>query len=264
MNSGCSSRWAFRYCLAAALLIAPMAGRSAVFTTKLHDDTVAAWDRYVQRFERGTPETRPLLEARDNALTLVDLNPNGNDQGASVPSGYIHHWIGAIRIPGTTVASVESTLINYAHWTEIYAPDVKLASGILAEKDGVRTSDLRMVTEESEGLLRFAFDMRFHVTFHSAGGFELVDSRSYQIRESNSAKPPYTDLLPPGSDHGILWRLNSYWRLKQMDSSVYAECQVISLSRKPLFGIHDLVKARARESLTSTLRHTAGSMSAAR
>jgi hypothetical protein len=62
--------------------------------------------------------------------------------------------------------------------------------------------------------------------------------------------------MPEGSDHGILWRLNSYWRLRQVGASVYAECQAISLSRRPLFGTFTQVKNRARESLAFTLRRT--------
>jgi hypothetical protein len=241
-----------------ALLGAPVYLRPAVFTAKLQESTVAAFDRYVQRFEAQNRESRPLLDTRGSELALMDLNPDGGDGGEAAPGGYIHHWIGAIRIPGTTVASVESVLSDYDHWTKIYAPDVKLAAATPTGPDAaVKTYDLRMVTESSQGFLRFAFDSRYHVKFYRAGDFTLVDSRSYQIRESNSGKPPYDDLLPEGNDHGILWRLNSYWRVKQIGTSVYAECQVISLSRKPLVGTRDMVKARARESLANTLRQTA-------
>jgi hypothetical protein len=88
------------------------------------------------------------------------------------------------------------------------------------------------------------------------GSDATVESRSYSIRESKSAKPPFADLMPEGNDHGILWRLNAYWRLRQMGKDVYAECEVISLSRKPLIGTHGLVKSRARDSLAATLRQT--------
>ena len=42
----------------------------------------------------------------------------------------------------------------------------------------------------------------------------------------------------------------------QVGASVYAECQVISLSRKPLIGMRDVVQSRASNSLTATLRQT--------
>jgi hypothetical protein len=113
-----------------------------------------------------------------------------------------------------------------------------------------------MISEQVDGLLHFAFDMHFRVQFSQAGGFQLVKSRSYLIRESDSGHAPYTDLLPEGEDHGILWRLNTYWRLKNVGTSTYAECQVISLSRKPIFGSTSHVKTRARNSLKSTLTQT--------
>lgn len=241
-----------------ALFGGPVCLHPAVFTSRLQENTSAAFDRYIQRFEAQSRDSRPLLDTRDGDLTLADLNPDGGDGSGDTPGGYIHHWIGATRIANATVNSVERVLSDYGQWTQIYAPDVKLAVATPAGNDGsAHMYDLRMVTEESQGFLRFAFDARFHVTFYQAGDFVMADSRSYEIRESNSGKPPYEDLLPAGNDHGVLWRLNSYWRLKQIGTSVYAECQVISLSRKPLIGTRDLVKSRARESLAATLRHTA-------
>jgi hypothetical protein len=113
------------------------------------------------------------------------------------------------------------------------------------------------VSEQVEGFgVHFAFNIRSHVTFRNAGNEARVESRSYLIRESDSGKAPFLDLLPEGNDHGIAWRLNSYWRLRQTGDAVYAEFQVISLSRKPLFGMRDQVKNRARNSLRDTLIET--------
>jgi hypothetical protein len=113
-----------------------------------------------------------------------------------------------------------------------------------------------LITERLEGLLHFAFDMHSRVEYRHLGDDTLIESRSYLIRESDSGHAPYTDLMPEGSDHGILWRLNSYWRLRPQGASVYAECQAISLSRKPLFGTFGQVKSRAKDSLGFTLRKT--------
>jgi hypothetical protein len=224
----------------------------AVITTTLQPQTVAAWDRYIAAFDLGT--FRPILNPPGDKPLLMDLNANGE-----VPDGYIHHWIGAELIPNTTVAKVESVLADYDHYTQIYAPDLKLAA---AKKIGPRSYDVRLITERAEGfgvkagLLHFAFDMHSRVEFRVVNKDSLVESRSYLIRESDSGHAPYTDLMPEGNDHGILWRLNSYWRLRQSGTSVYAECQAISLSRRPLFGTLGQVKNRARDSLALTLRQT--------
>jgi len=234
------------------LIVALLVTRAhtAVLTTTLQPSTIAAWNDYIERFERTSPVMRPMLDPRANQPLLVDVNPNGG----AISDGYIHHWSGALRIPGVSVARVRAVIEDYSHWQQIYSPDIRFASATGA---GVDAYDLRMISEQVDSLLHFAFDMRFHVQFRQVEGFQLAESRSYLIRESNSGHAPYTDLLPEGSDHGILWRLNAYWKLQQAGTSTYAECQVISLSRKPLLGTTGHVKARARDSLKSTLTATA-------
>ena len=237
----------------AVLMLVPMVALCAVFTSRLQNNTIAVWNKYVDRAERNATAL-PLLDVSHEAPALVDLNPEGDNAGEDVPGGYIHHWIGAIRIPNATVTSVQAVLGDYQNYTRIYGSDLKSASAAEIAED---TYDVRLVSERVEGLgVRFAFDIRSRVEFRTVNGEARIDSRSYSIRESNSGKPPYQDLLPEGNDHGIVWRLNSYWRLRQTGTSVYAECQVISLSRKPLLGMHDLMKSRARDSLEATLQQT--------
>ena len=229
------------------LFILCTAAPAAVITTTLQPQTVAAWDHYITAFDLGT--IRPILTPKPDKPILMDLNINGE-----VPEGYIHHWIGAELIPNSTVAAIENVLKDYDHYAQIYAPDLKRAE---AKQTSPHTYDVRLITERLEGLLHFAFDMHSRVEYRrETHGDSLVESKSYLIRESDSGHAPYTDLMPEGKDHGILWRLNSYWRLRQTGTGVYAECQAISLSRRPLFGTLGQVKSRARDSLGFTLRRT--------
>jgi hypothetical protein len=66
--------------------------------------------------------------------------------------------------------------------------------------------------------------------------------------------------LPPGNDHGFLWRLYSYWRFEERDGGVYVECQAISLTRSVPTGfgwlIEPIIRQLPRESLANTLRAT--------
>lgn len=234
--------------LGGILLLAALPPRpagAAVITTTLQAQTVQAWEKYVAAFERDP--ARPPLDVKAGDIKLVDLHKG------DIPDGYIHHWIGAELIPGVTVATVEGVLRDYGEYPRIY-PFVKLAEAMPA---GPGSYDLRLITERVEPIgLHFAFEMRSRVQYRRSGVDFLVESRSYSIRESNRGHAPFTDLLPEGNDHGILWRLNSYWRLRQMGTGVYAECQAISLSRRPLFGTIPEVNQRARDQLASTLRHT--------
>jgi putative flippase GtrA len=246
LNFWVAQAWVFRGLV--FFVLCSQLVKGAVITTTLQPQTVAAWDRYINTFGLGM--FRPTFNIKDEKVILLDLNANGD-----VPEGFIHHWIGAELIPNATVAGVEKVLEDYDRYTRIYAPDLKLAE---AKKIGPRSYDVRLITERIEGLgLHFAFDMHSRVEYRrEPQGDSVIESRSYLIRESDSGHAPYTDLMPEGNDHGILWRLNSYWRLRQMGPSVYAECQAISLSRRPLFGTTGQVKSRARESLGFTLRKT--------
>jgi hypothetical protein len=244
-------------------LFAPRVSHGGLLTTTLQGRAAAGWDSYVERVERNLDGPRPLLDLAGQGPVFRDLNPDGENAGEELPNAYIHHWIGAVRIPNTTVAAVRAVLEDYGHYVRIYTPDLKLAEARAASTDASgrdtsgRTYDLHLIAAQPGAIgLNFAFDLRSHVHFYVAQGDLLVDSRSYCIRESNSARQPYSDLFPEGRDHGILWRLNSYWRLRQTGTSVYAECQAVSLSRKPLLGLHDFIKNRARASLESTLLRT--------
>jgi hypothetical protein len=238
-----------RFCTA---VIFALLAKAAVITTTLRQQTVVAWDKYIAAFERTAAPSRPLLRVKSEKPALVDLNVNGD-----VADGFIHHWIGAVMVPNTAVATVENVLGDYEHYVQIYQPELKLAE---AKKTAPRSYDVRLITERIEPIaLHFAFDMHSRVEYREEQGDRLIESRSYLIRESNSGHAPYTDLMPEGNDHGILWRLNSYWRLRQVGTSVYAECQVISLSRRPLFGTVGQVNNRAKDSLGFTLRRTAES-----
>jgi hypothetical protein len=254
------SRAGNRIALALGILLAPGSSLStgAVLTATLQPAALSAWNSYLERAERDLDRPRPLLDVTGMDPEFRDLNPDGGNSGDSLPNAYIHHWVGAVRIPNTTVSAVRGVLEDYSHYVNIYAPDVKVANATAGMRDASgRTYDVHLVTDQAAPVgLHFAFDLRSRVHFREAPGQAFVESRSYSIRECSVPRAPYSDLLPEGRDHGILWRLNSYWRLRQMGSSVYVECQAISLSRKPLLGFHDLVKNRARSSLESTLRRT--------
>ena len=82
-----------------------------------------------------------------------------------------------------------------------------------------------------------------------------VASRSTRIAEMDGDQE-----LPPGNDHGFLWRMNAYWLIEQRPEGVYLECRTISLSRDiPLMlslAIKPFVTTVPRESLQETMEAT--------
>ena len=85
----------------------------------------------------------------------------------------------------------------------------------------------------------------------------LSNSISTKIVEIENAGTPRERALPEGNDHGYMWRLNSYWRYKQVDGGVLVEIESLTLSRDlpAIIGslIRPIVNSTARESMTRTL-----------
>ena len=59
----------------------------------------------------------------------------------------------------------------------------------------------------------------------------LSNSISTKVVEIENAGTPRERALPEGNDHGYMWRLNSYWRYKQIDGGVLVEIESLTLSR---------------------------------
>jgi len=61
-------------------------------------------------------------------------------------------------------------------------------------------------------------------------------------------------------DQGLLWALNNYWRILQMEGGLYVECEALILSRQTpvLLGWigRPVIDREARGSLVKTVRAT--------
>src|SRR5208282_1925448 len=140
--------------LAASLLVSALAASAVHLAkgepaslpapTKLNNDTVAAFNRYVQL----TEERNDMELKRGSALLWIDSLPETQhteayaalkrgdvqihqlvtlDGGQSIacPGGLIHHWVGAVFIPGAKLEDVLSVLQDYDHQSTYYSPDVE-------------------------------------------------------------------------------------------------------------------------------------------
>ena len=83
---------------------------------------------------------------------------------------------------------------------------------------------------------------------------------STKISEVSDAGKPGEHEQPPGTGHGFLWRLNSYWRFDERDGGTWVECEAISLTRDVPLGlgliIEPIIRNLPKESLEHTLRST--------
>lgn len=221
--------------------------------------TVAAWISYTSAVETrflAAPASGGGFFARDwrarvsgGAVATLRLDT------PSAPDGRIHHWVGAVFVPGATLDGVLARLERGAgHEAELYE-DV-LASRLLQRSGDRFTIYMKL---RRSAVITVTYNTEHQVEYRRLGAHRATSqSVATKIAELSEAGTPREREKPPGDDNGFLWRLNAYWRYEQMDGGVLVECESVSLSRSVPFAIRPIaspiVDRIARESLEKTLR----------
>jgi hypothetical protein len=253
--------------LAAGLLLGALFV-SAAPAVELKPETVQAFERYIRETEarldqRLRPsgvflwvDEEPPRAAQVRQGQLAIRNRSAHDSLA-VPGGLIHDWIGAVFVPGATLAKTLAIVQDYGHNQDNYKPEV-LASRLVSRHANDFQVYLRLMQRK---VITVILDTDYDVRYFPLDGGRC-HSRAYSTRiaEVESAGNPDEHLLPPGKDHGFLWRLYSYWRFQERDGGVYVECEAVSLTRAIPAGlgwlIEPIITTLPRESLANTLRET--------
>lgn len=257
---------------------------SGVAAAELQPKTVAAFDRYVRvteaqmvpepflRIDALAPPERQAADAalRRGELYVERLTTRDAGRSIDVPSGLIHHWLGAAFVPGASVDQALALLQDYDHHAEIYRPAI--ARSQLLSRDGdVFRVHLRFYMKK---VITVVVNTENEARFTRLGP-DRAQSRIYSLRVAEVADPgtPQERERPVGNDGGYLWRLYTYWRFLERDGGTYVQCEAISLTRgiPAMLGwlIGPFVTGIPRESLTFTLETTrktltAGAMSPGR
>jgi hypothetical protein len=181
------------------------------------------------------------------------------DGGAEikVPGALVHHWVGAIYIPGVSVDDVLAILQDYDRQSVYYAPDVERSK--LESRDGehfrafLRFRRHKVITV----VLDTEHDIHY---FRDAAG--MAHSRSSAVRIAQVENPGEANEREktPGDDDGFMWKMETWWRLEQRDGGVYVQSEVASLTRSIPTGlgwmVGPFVTSIPKESLTFTLEAT--------
>ena len=202
-----------------------------------------------------TDESEARLELVKSGEVVIQ--PAGKKGFTEIEGGLVHDWRGAAFIPNTTLAKVLALVQDYDNHKNIYAPEV-VRSRVLAREGGDFKIFLRLVKKK---VITVVLDT-YHDVHYSSLDQNRAYSRSFttRISEIAGAGTAKERPQPPGSDHGFLWNLNSYWRFQQRDGGVYLECEAISLTRDVPTGlgwlimpiIRDLPKESLQNALTAT------------
>jgi hypothetical protein len=238
---------------------------------ELQPKTAAAFDRYVQAAERAAgdgpflwidsrpdAERRTRLETvRQGSLVIERITAREAGKEIDIPDGLVHHWLGAVFVPGGTVDRAVALLQDYDSHAGVYHPNV--ARSRLLSRDGdVFRVYLRFYMKK---VITVVVNSEHEARF-SRPAADRAQSRIYSLRiaEVDDPDTPQEHERPVGNDGGYLWRLYTYWRFLARDGGVYVQCEAISLTRGIPFGlgwaIGPFVTSIPRESLAFTLETT--------
>lgn len=238
----------------------------------LQPRTVAAFDHYVRLSETrmradveflwvdALPEPqqhRRRDELRRGALLIERLATRDGGKEIPIPDGLVHHWVGVVFVPGTTVDRALALLQNYDRHAEIYRPTVARSRLLARDGDEFRVY-LRFVMKK---VITVVVNSK-HQALFSRDRPDRAQSRIYSTRIAEIEAPDTRRERekPVGRDGGYLWRLYTYWRLLEREGGTYVQCESISLTRDIPVGfgwlIRPFVSSIPRESLEFTLATT--------
>jgi hypothetical protein len=242
--------------------------------------TVEAFNRYVQLTEAringevsqtdkflfvdGLPQPRRsqvLAELKRGEIfmeRLQTLDPSGRKIEA--PEAIIHHWLGAVFVPGANLQQTIALMQDYNRHQDIYRPEV-VRSRLLTHQGNDFTIYYRL---RKKKLITVTLNTNHDVHYFPVDSTRWY-SRSYSTRiaEVADADTPNEHEKPIGHDGGFLWRINSYWKFEEKDGGVYIECESISLTRDIPTGLGWLIKPFVTGIPKESLEMTMGSTQAA-
>ena len=241
---------------------------------QLQAKTVQGWNKYVSAVEarrtREIAEKQPFLDldrkataeqARIMAMlkrgeVFVERAAVSRDRAATeieIDGGLINHWRGTVFVPNVKLDQVLKVLQEPQ--TDKHKQEDVITSRVVNRDGDSQQVYLRLKRTK---FVTVVYDTEYDVDYKRLSPeLAFSNSISTKVVEIENAGTPRERALPEGNDHGYMWRLNSYWRYKQVDGGVLVEVESLTLSRDlpaiigPL--IRPIVNSTARESMTRTL-----------
>jgi len=221
----------------------------APLTTKLSAESTRAFDDYVKDAEAGF-DWRDHVPLDKHGVKII---PGGLNPTIELPGAIIHDWVAAELVRNVTVEQVLAVLQSYNDYKRLYASQIT-DSKVYSHHDNQWRIYLKLYKKE---ILTANLATEYNVEYRclSEGRWAML-SHSTKVAEVADGV-----LLPVGTGHGFLWRLNAYWVLEQRPEGVYIECRSISMSRDVPVGLgwafKGVVTRLPQESLRDTLEATA-------
>jgi len=242
------------------------------YPAQLQPETLQAWQEYLALTESRLksyhqnpgrflwldeqPERRNRVGAGEILVAPWEGRPVRH-----VPHGLIHHWVGAVLIPGVKLEDVLAVIHDYDNYKQHYK-----ASGVVA--------DSRLIERRDSSYFRFQMRWVKRVLWVTAAVEAEYESREYvldaqrrygvarslRIQEIRNVGGPNERLLPPDTGTGYMWRLYSISKYQETPEGVYGELEALVLSREIPAALSwivtPVVNRLSRNSLLLTLRLT--------
>ena len=222
------------------LLLFIFATASSSLAVDLNPEALKSWDDYIAvvklRIQERVNGARAFLWIDEDPTSSqhlsageIFISPLGNSHPLSIPHGLIHHWIGAVFIPGATIEDLGAVVHNYGSYNEIYRPTLVKAELLNATSDEQNFSILwvqRMLFLTAAFYTELDSD---YVALNSRQGYMTFSTTRVQQIENYGEKDERR--LAPDEGNGYLWRLVSFARFEERDGGLYLELEVIGLSK---------------------------------
>jgi len=270
--------------LACVLLLGALSPQTPdVMSADLKPETLESFNRYVQATEaridkelarpgvflhiEGLPEPQrsEILASIHKGDIYMERLETQDASGSAIkaPEGLIHHWIGAVFIPGATLRQVLDLVQDYDHHQDVYQPEVVRSQLIHHEGNNYQIFYRLRKKKVITVTLNTNHDVQYFPIDSTHCRSRSVATRLAEVADAGQ---PGEHEKPIGHDGGFLWRMNSYWRFEEKDQGVYVEVESISLTRDIPTGLGWLIKpfvtSIPRESLLMTLGSTRSAVEA--
>jgi len=248
---------------------------SALHAAQLKPETLNAWNQYVQsadaamqtRLRPGNPflwidqepDRRRQVRAGEILVTSVgERNPK------AVPSGLIHHWMGAAFLPNAKLDDVFGVVRDYAHYKDYYNPSVIESRTIRQAPEADRFSTLLM---NKALFLSVAIENECESSYAQAGpGRWYSVGTTVRVQEIEDYGRLSEHKLPSGQGSGYIWRLHTIARYEEADGGVYVEIEAMALSRDiptaVRWMVDPIVRNVSKGAMATSLRQTVGAVNA--
>lgn len=222
-------------------------------------EEVGDGSRFLHLQHLSEARSRELLgELRNGELYMTEMETSGpGGQEVEIDDGMIHHWLGAVFIPGGSLEETLALVQDYDRHDRVYEPDVQEAR--VLERDG---NQFRVFMRfRKKKVITVVVDTIHAVRYVQPGPDRAYSlSHTTEVHEVEDAGEPDERQIPEGEGHGFLWRLDSYWRFLEVEGGVFVESESVSLTRTIPFLLRWLVAPFVndvpRESLAFLLETT--------